>query len=346
MWTFENDVKVLVSDNDIPSKDMDVFYNKAMVHNRNISLAVMSYLKPFRIGLPLAGSGVRAFRAFLENKNSLANSRFILNDVRQDFISDMHATLRENDLEKNRENFEFYSTEANIFLLQRKPFDYIDVDPFGSPVPFLMTAIRSLRISGFLSVTATDTGALCGSYEGACMRRYWARPSKSWSSKEIGLRILIRRVLLEGLSQGVVLSPVISYVKDHYFRVFFRSVHSKQGANKGFRNLSNGSNIGPYYTGLLQDNSFLQSVLDSMDDSLKEHKFLQNLMNENYESVGYLDLHRFASDNKLNKVPSLDEVRKVLENKGVQSFRTHFTRVGLKCDAPMHDVENIIRQSF
>ena len=37
---------------------------------------------------------------------------------------------------------------------------WIDIDPFGSPVPFLDTAIQALARRGVLEVSATDTAAL------------------------------------------------------------------------------------------------------------------------------------------------------------------------------------------
>ena len=40
------------------------------------------------------------------------------------------------------------------------PFQWIDLDPFGSPVGFLDTAIQSISRVGVLEVTATDIAAL------------------------------------------------------------------------------------------------------------------------------------------------------------------------------------------
>ena len=42
-------------------------------------------------------------------------------------------------------------------LMVEAPFQWIDLDPFGSPVGFLDTAIQSISRSGVLEVTATDT---------------------------------------------------------------------------------------------------------------------------------------------------------------------------------------------
>ena len=38
-------------------------------------------------------------------------------------------------------------------------FDYIDIDPFGSPNPFLAAAIGRITRNGIVAVTATDTAS-------------------------------------------------------------------------------------------------------------------------------------------------------------------------------------------
>ena len=49
------------------------------------------------------------------------------------------------------------NNEANKFLSnfsgKEDRFDFIDLDPFGSPVPFIDSAIRALKINGIISIT-------------------------------------------------------------------------------------------------------------------------------------------------------------------------------------------------
>ena len=45
---------------------------------------------------------------------------------------------------------------------------------------------------------------------------------------ETGLRILIRKVQLIGMQYEKALFPIFSYLKDHYFRVFFRCIKGKK----------------------------------------------------------------------------------------------------------------------
>ena len=48
------------------------------------------------------------------------------------------------------------------------PFDVVDLDPYGSPVPFLDAALQSVRDGGMLMVTCTDLAVLSGGNTGAC----------------------------------------------------------------------------------------------------------------------------------------------------------------------------------
>lgn len=51
-------------------------------------------------------------------------------------------------------------------------FDVIDLDPYGSAVPFLNSALKSIKNGGLLCVTCTDTRVLCGSDRHKCYYLY------------------------------------------------------------------------------------------------------------------------------------------------------------------------------
>ena len=56
----------------------------------------------------------------------------------------------------------FQKMDAKLAMADAS-YQWIDIDPFGSPVPFIDSAIQSLARTGVLEVTATDTAALTGS---------------------------------------------------------------------------------------------------------------------------------------------------------------------------------------
>ena len=76
-------------------------------------------------------------------------------------------------------------------LLSDMRFHYIDIDPFGSPVYFVDSAMRSVYNNGIIACTATDTATLCGVYPNVCRRRYGVKPFHSNVMHETGLRILL-----------------------------------------------------------------------------------------------------------------------------------------------------------
>ena len=67
----------------------------------------------------------------------------------------------------------------------------MDIDPFGSPLPFLDTAVQSLARSGVIEVSATDTAALTGSSRGAMLRRYGARVRTDGLAHDSALRVML-----------------------------------------------------------------------------------------------------------------------------------------------------------
>ena len=66
--------------------------------------------------------------------------------------------------------------DARISLMEAA-YQWVDLDPFGSPVNFLDAAIQGLSRVAFLEVTATDTAALTGSSASSQQRRYGAKGS-------------------------------------------------------------------------------------------------------------------------------------------------------------------------
>jgi len=121
------------------------------------------------------------------------------------------------------ELYEIHQEDANFFL--RKGwgfgFDYVDLDPFGSPIPFVESAALSMKRGGILSLTATDTAPLAGTYPRTCLRRYGARPLRNEFKHEVGIRILIKRIVELSAQHDIAMIPVFAYAHLHYFKLFF-----------------------------------------------------------------------------------------------------------------------------
>ena len=326
------------------SKDLPVFYNPLMKTNRDSSLLVLKALKKknLKIALPLAGTGIRGIRFFKELPKSIIKE-IHFNDLSKRAVTDIKKNLKLNQI---KGKFKIKNQEANLFFVQSEGFDYIDIDPFGSPNLFLGNALFRLSREGILAVTATDTAALTGTYPAVCHRKYWAQPLKNELMHELGLRILIRKIQLLGAQFDKALLPLLSYAKDHYYRIFFINHKGKELCDellkqhlyflycpKCLHRETSKSNqktccctemlvAGPLWTGPLQDQDFFQKVktTDPFFQTLKEESKIN--------TVGFYDLHQIASAYK-RTISSTQETIQKLKKKCLVA-PTHFSFIGFK----------------
>jgi len=169
------------------SKNKVPFYNPTMELNRDLSILINQWLvnnneKPMHILDGLAASGIRGIRLANELEGDF--------DVTiNDWSEDAYALIKKNLERCGLKNVVASNRNLNT-LLSEERFHYIDVDPFGSPVYFIDSAIRGIYNNGIIACTATDTATLCGVYPKVCLRRYGVRSFHSLVMHEIGLRIL------------------------------------------------------------------------------------------------------------------------------------------------------------
>lgn len=336
----ESSAKIKVSEKKKISKNLPVFYNPVMKLNRDISVLLLNAVndKNIQIALPLSGTGVRGIRFLRElKKGKIKNIYF------NDKESSKHT---KNNLELNKLKAKVSSKDASIFLLEGKGFDYIDIDPFGSPNPFLDSAIVRLSRSGIFAVTATDTSSLAGTYPNVCKRNYWAKPLRNELKHEIGIRILIRKVQLIGAQYEKSLTPIFSHFSDHYYRIFFRCKKGKKKADKILKqheyffynpktlDMEINSALkedyaGPLWTGQLWDEKLVGKMYKNADKgNEKLYKLLEIIKEESkINVVGFYDLHKLAKINNV-KIPKVEEVLR----EGVS--RTHFLPWGVRSKYP------------
>jgi len=78
----------------------------------------------------------------------------------------------------------------DVMNLQRKQktlFDVVDLDPYGSAVPFLESALNSLADGGLLAVTFTDMAVLCARTPHVCFYKYGGAPLNKRYCHEVSL---------------------------------------------------------------------------------------------------------------------------------------------------------------
>lgn len=352
---------------EIVDKKMPVFYNPVMKMNRDISILLLSAFSklraessvqsdsPLRIADPLAGSGIRSIRMIKELPSDMIKEMSV-NDKKENYKEYLETNLELSKLsDEQKAKIKIFNEDANTFLFENRPFDYIDIDPFGTPNPFLDSAIRSLRSEGILAVTATDTSALCGSYPKACQRKYWAKPLRNELMHEIGIRILIRKVQLMGTNHQRALVPILSYSMDHYMRVFFRFDKGKKNMDKVLSQhepycvqdpaTQNAETFGPIWTGQLNDLDLLKKI--NLDDADKKTaKLIETLIEESHiPGIGFIDLHKEAKG-KPGSLPKITDVMQKLKEKGFKVSRTHFCDTAIKTDAEKEEITKPLENQY
>ncbi len=206
---------------------MPVFYNPVQVLNRDLSILLLNAIerkttKPLRVLDIMAASGIRGLRI----KKEVPNVDVTLNDYNKKAAKSIQENAKLNKLKVKIEN-----KPANVLLSELNSYDYIDLDPFGTPVPFLDAAIRRLSPHGVIGVTATDTSALCGAAPRACLRKYGSKPLRNEFMHETAVRILIKKVQEVAAQYDVALVPIFSHSSNHYVRVYLQKIGAAKKAD-------------------------------------------------------------------------------------------------------------------
>ena len=214
-----------------------VFHNPAMAGSRTRSVLLMAHAiesgilgdSEVRALDGLSASGLRA-RRWLNELPDEASSRLIatIGDMDQNALDWAMAT----ESEFSSENGELIPLLGDLRTsVLSQGWHWIDIDPFGSPVAFLDTAIQALARRGVLEVSATDTAALSGSSKNPLMRRYGARVRLDKLKHDSGLRVLMATVARAAARHDRSIEPLLSIWDSHHLRVSVRVRKVMQGAN-------------------------------------------------------------------------------------------------------------------
>ena len=378
---FIPDPKVFGEAGRLPPSRAPVFYNPRMSLNRD--LAVL-FLKAYQIKAgrtlkvcePMAGCGVRGLRFALEVDGL---ERIVLNDLSRRAYELAKLNVKHNGLEGliSVENEDAHKLLCR-YSSPRQRLDYVDLDPFGSPSPFLDSALRAVRSGGVLALTATDTAPLSGLHVKACMRKYLGKPLRVSYWREIAVRLLIGAALLSALRHDLAVNPLFSYGVDHYVRAYVEISRGAKEADKhldymGFilhcRNClrrevkrgltpflpdrcgSCGSRLdyaGPLWLGRLVDKEFCEEMLRQVEGSTLENvksttKLIVRLIDEADAPLTY-----YVSDEVCERlkvpIPPINDIVSELNFRGYLSTRTHFHDRGFKTEASSETVLEVIKE--
>ncbi len=175
----------------IPHEGMRVFYNPRMQENRSISVITIRLLlkewlkrgvRHVRLAFPLAASGIRILRILEENiflwerlLSQAGHVEILANDLNPEAVRLIRrnlATKRIGQLMKGGLSIRIFQEDAVSLLAREGDYDYVNIDPYGTPNPFLSIALQRMKHQGILEVTLTDTAAVTGSAPRAGLRKY------------------------------------------------------------------------------------------------------------------------------------------------------------------------------
>ncbi|HOI40223.1 MAG TPA: tRNA (guanine(10)-N(2))-dimethyltransferase [Methanobacterium sp.] len=368
-------VRIKIPQYEKVSSKAPVFYNPAMELNRDLSVAAITAYRQridedIAICDAFAGSGIRGIRY---SKEIEGVSMAVVNDLNPLAVEIARDNIANNGLD----NVHVCREDANLLLRKcRGKFDVVDIDPFGTPAPYVESAASSLKAGGLICVTATDTSALCGTYKKPCIRKYGAKPLRNEYCHETGIRILAGFLCRTFSKYKKYLDFQFSHSTEHYMRLYAlvgkgakntdRSLESlgyiaycpKCLNRQVFRGLTPRIPIkcpecgetwdvgGPLWSGKIQDSDFIGSMLNNVPDlnlntENKVLKLLEKCYEESDAPPSFYDLHTICRKLKTS-APPLNSTIELIKEGGYQVYRTHFNPNGVKTDAPLPYIEKII----
>jgi tRNA (guanine26-N2/guanine27-N2)-dimethyltransferase len=334
-----------------PKHRAPVFYNPAMALARDLEVALVARLAemgrpPFRMWEALAASGVRGLRCLRETQGI---ARLLLTDLQPDAVRTAQASIAQ---------LEDVRAEARVAPADEAPadgpFDWVDVDPYGSPAPFLEAALAALSPKGVLAVTATDMAVLAGPERQACERRYGARPLRTYLCREAGLRIVMGYVERLATARGRHVHPLLSYARDHHVRAYLR-IDPAAGVDapavravpyEGYSGppIRYGAKGGPLWTGPLHDAEVLGGLRPPQHPARPEEigGWIQVLQEEaRTDLLFYYETGELSSMLGLASPPPLAQIFGTLRAAGKSVGRTPMDPSGWRTDATWEEVRHL-----
>lgn len=111
---------------------------------------------------------------------------------------------------------------------ENQQYDVIDIDPYGSAVPFMNPALEAVSKNGLLSVTCTDLRVLSGRESHKTFYSYGTSKAAVKCHAENSLRIVLNSLNSTANKLGKIIKPLISYKSEFYVRVFIQVEKSLQ----------------------------------------------------------------------------------------------------------------------
>ncbi|MEF8881316.1 MAG: tRNA (guanine(26)-N(2))-dimethyltransferase [Halapricum sp.] len=361
MRVTEGDVEIEVPEQADAGIGESVFYNPVQELNRDLTVAALraaserfeyadSYLDA------TAASGIRGVRAAAEGWD------VTLCDHDEEAVALCRSNLDRNDLDG-----EVRHRNANA-LMHEQRFDVVDLDPFGTPIPFADAASRSAI--DLLCVTATDTAPLCGAHFESGVRSYGAVPRNTEYHQEMGVRVLLSALARTTARYDRAITPIMTHATKHYVRTYLALEDGAKVANDAIDQLGYVHHCQhclwrTHERGLIADppaecpncGEHLQTAGPLWLDSIHESAFVERVGEHVTEEMGTADEARELTEtlaaelntpthydqHRLTKrwgesAMAMDEFLEALRKGGYTASRTHYGGTTFKTDADVAQI--------
>ena len=243
-------------------------------------------------------------------------------------------------------------------VLEADRFDYVDLDPYGSPVPFVPAALAAIRPGGHLGVTATDMMVLAGAQPRVCRERYHANPVRGRLGPEGGLRILLAYLAAEAHRHRRRLRPRLGFVGEHHVRVYVSFLTDGSDPDpvreidparwEGPPIGPAGGPFGPLWLGPLFDAELVRRL--SVPPTAERPRELAGLLDRFREEAPvdvpfYYEANSLARALHLARPPAVSPLIEAVRGAGFRAGRTHVRPGAFRTDAPRPTLEALARRT-
>lgn len=122
----------------------------------------------------MSATGLRAVR-YLKELDHV--DKIIANDLDAKAVELIKVNAEKNGDVENK--IEIHQKDAaELMYTKMKYFDVVDLDPYGTAIPLIDSAVQACKNNGLVLATFTDMQVLCGCYTETCYYKYGSIPYK------------------------------------------------------------------------------------------------------------------------------------------------------------------------
>jgi tRNA (guanine26-N2/guanine27-N2)-dimethyltransferase len=168
----------------------------------------------------LSATGLRAIR--YANEIPFATS-VTANDMSEKATQSIALNVKHNKLEDKIQAHTGNAIAYMYSFCDKRGYDAIDLDPYGTASPFIDSAIQAVNDDGLLCITCTDSAIFAShGYLEKTFSLYGGLPLTGDSCHEGGIRLILHAIAQSAGRYGMAIEPLLSLSIDYYVRVFVR----------------------------------------------------------------------------------------------------------------------------